>query len=154
MTHQLIKTSAWGFFRIVKAQSNGVCFNSWQARRFHVIVRTARSRFFLFLFFSWKRSVASAKNITSSLLSISRCRNWSPALLKPMTSWKHGSMRTHRLTQSDHMRSVITVVKSILFLELTLISRTLKIVLVLNSSMTDSSIWLLVIWPKWTLGKW
>lgn len=50
-------------------------------------VRTALSRFFLFLFFSSKRPVASAKNITSSLLSISRCRNWRPALLKPRTSW-------------------------------------------------------------------
>lgn len=36
---------------------------------------------------------------------------------------------------------------------LTLISRTLEIVLVLNSSMTDRSIWLLVIWPKWILQE-
>lgn len=69
------------------------------------------------------------------------------------------SKNTHAYTIiSDHMRGVITVAKPILFTVLksglTLISRTLEIVLVRNSSMTDSSIWLLVIWPKWTLGKW
>lgn len=36
-------------------------------------------------------------------------------------------------------------------IELTLISRTFERVLVRSSSMTDSSIWLLEIWPKWIL---
>lgn len=34
---------------------------------------------------------------------------------------------------------------------LTLMSRTLEMVVSLSWSMTDSSIWLLVIWPKWIL---
>lgn len=57
----------------------------------YVMVRMTLSLFLLFLFFSSKRSVASLKNITSSLLSISRCRNWRPALLKPSTSWGGGT---------------------------------------------------------------
>lgn len=50
------------------------------------MVRMARSLFLLFFFFSSSCPVASVKNITSSLLSISRWRNWRAALLKPITS--------------------------------------------------------------------
>lgn len=53
-------------------------------------VRMARALFLLLFFFSSSLPVASAKNITSSLLSISRWRNCSAALLKPITSCHTG----------------------------------------------------------------
>lgn len=58
-----------------------------KSARIQAMVRTARSRFLLLLFFSLSLPVASAKNITSSLPSISLWRNCRAALLKPIMSW-------------------------------------------------------------------
>lgn len=118
----------------------------WWTEPIYVMVSMALSLFLLFLFFSSKRSVASAKNITSSLLSISRCRNWSPALLKPSTSWGREAEWVKLAVQQGPQNGYRWNIH-------TLISRTLEIVFVLSSSMTDRSIWLLVICPKWILQQ-
>lgn len=54
--------------------------------KIQAMVRTTRSRFLLLFFLSLSFPVASAKNMTSSLLSISLWRNCRAALLKPIMS--------------------------------------------------------------------
>lgn len=130
--------------------------------RIQAMVRMARSLFLLLFFLSFSWPVASAKNITSSLLSISRWRNCSAALLKPITSWDtQGAEVMRKWGREGAMIALVRMTKKKTFLVtkslsqmlLTLISRTLERVLVRSSSMTDSSIWLLEIWPKWILER-
>jgi len=88
------RTKANGAIHVVTSWSKaegGGGLNNKMYIIIQAMVRTALSLFLLFFFFSSSRPVASAKNITSSLLSISRWRNWRAALLKPITSWGEGT---------------------------------------------------------------
>lgn len=71
----------------------------------HAMVRMARSLFLLLFFFSSSWPVASVKNITSSLLSISRWSSWSATLLKPMMSWETEGNKERRDDENFHCQS-------------------------------------------------
>ena len=92
------------------------------------------------------------------------------ALDLPLEELQRGAVKAHHVLRhaesrsdeemsegDDHVgqddKETFLVTKPLLQMLLTLISHTFKRVLVRSSSMTDSSIWLLEIWPKWILER-